>query len=200
MNIVEFLLFFSLLLIIVFLGFYIIILGRMGFQFFKYNFPMFKKRGAFYLLWLRNGRFKLIYGGFKPKWKWPDGTESAISRNFDRIIQSTEPLIFLVEGFPTNVRLGDLMPKEEMSTLINNIIKSAYSTGIERGDLEVQKDKSMSKWIFIGTLGVSLLTLVIVVFIFMNLGQINSVIEEFQPFIPQAIEWLSNAPRELASS
>ncbi len=74
--------------------FYIAIIGRIGIQFFKYNLPFMKRRGTHYLIWEKNGRFRWEYSKFKSEWDWDDNSKSYIGRNFDRLSQTAEPLVF----------------------------------------------------------------------------------------------------------
>ena len=79
------------------------------------------------MIYQKDKRFKLVYDKFKTVWTWKDGTTTTIRRNFERVAQTAEPLVFLVEGYATNANLGEVLPKEEQSYHINNIIKLAQA-------------------------------------------------------------------------
>lgn len=173
---------------------YIGILGKLGFQMFKYNVPLLKRRGCIYLIWEKNGRFKWVYGKFKSEWAWNDGSMTYISRNYDRISQSAEPLIFLIEGYPTNVKLSDELPEIEVSKIFTNIVKTSYSTGRLAENLSQEKSDFVNNKLPLIAAVLAVFTLAIVVMIFFNLGEIRPIIEG----IKGGIEALTvNAPREL---
>lgn len=180
---------------------YIAVIGRMGWQFFKYNFPLTKRRGTFYLLLQRDGRFKWIYSKFKSVWEWPNGEKSYISKKFDRISQTAEPLIFLVEGFPTNAMLSEQLPPEEMSRLVNNILKEVETASRLEGEMGETKTLLMDKVVPLMTLVLSAFGLLVGVAIIMNLSEISVQLEGFvnlvNEFRPQLEEALKNFNREI---
>lgn len=180
---------------------YIAVIGRMGWQFFKYNFPMTKKRGTFYLLLQRDGRFRWIYSKFKSVWEWKSGEKSYISKKFDRISQTAEPLIFLVEGFPTNAMLSEQLPPEEMSRLVNNIIKEVETTSRLEGEMGDTKTLIMDKVVPIMTLGLAGISALIGLAIIMNLSemsdQITSAVNTINDLRPQIEEALKTFQREI---
>ncbi len=180
---------------------YILIIGRIGWQFFKYNFPMTKKRGAHWLILGRDGRFKYLYSKFKSVYEWPDKTKSYISKNFDRIVQTAEPLIFLVEGYPTNARLAQQLPPEEMSRLVNNLMKEIESASRLEAELGEKKTLLMDKIVPILTMGLAGGSLLIGIAIIMNLSemsdQITNVINLVNEFRPQIQAALDNLTREI---
>lgn len=177
--------------------FYIAIIGRIGLQFFKYNVPFLKRRGTHYLIWEKSGRFKWIYGKFKSEWEWPDNSKSYIGRNFERLSQTAEPLILLVEGFPTNVRLGQLLPTFELSKNVTNIIKTSYGTGRVAEELGTKKGDVLTKLIPLMTLILVGISLIVVVGMFLNMSELTDILEQIKPHIPAAIEALKNAPKEI---
>lgn len=163
---------------------YIAIIGRIGWQIFKYNAPFFKRRGGWYLIWQKDKRFKLIYEKFKTVWKWKDGTTTTIRRNFERIAQTAEPLIFLVEGYATNANLGEVLPKEEQSYHINNIIKLAQAN--ERLKAQEQyhiETKGWMRHLPLITALLAVVTLAIAIGIFMSMNDIKGFITWVQPKI-----------------
>lgn len=173
---------------------YIGILGKLGFQMFKYNVPLLKRRGCIYLIWEKNGRFKWCYEKFKSEWAWKDGSMTYISRNYDRISQSAEPLIFLIEGYPTNVKLSDELPEIEVSKIFTNIVKTSYSTGRLAENLSQEKSDFVNNKLPLIAAVLAVFTLAIVVMIFFNLGEIRPIVEG----IKAGIEGLAvNAPRAL---
>ncbi len=180
---------------------YIAVIGRMGFQFFKYNFPLSKRRGTFYLLLQRDGRFKWVYSKFKSVWEWPNGEKSYISKKFDRISQTAEPLIFLIEGFPTNAMLSEQLPPEEMSRLVNNILKEVETASRLEGEMGETKTLLMDKIVPLLTMGLAGGSLLIGVAIIMNLSEISVQLEGFvnlvNEFRPQLEEALKNFNREI---
>lgn len=180
---------------------YILIIGRIGWQFFKYNFPMTKKRGAHWLILGRDGRFKYLYSKFKSVYEWPDKTKSYISKNFDRIVQTAEPLIFLVEGYPTNARLAQQLPPEEMSRLVNNLMKEIESASRLEAELGEKKTLLMDKIVPLLTMGLAGGSLLIGIAIIMNLSemsdQITNVINLVNEFRPQIQAALDNLTREI---
>ncbi len=177
--------------------FYIAIIGRIGLQFFKYNFPLMKRRGTHYLIQEKNGRYKWLYSSFKSQYKWPDGTVSYIGKNFDRLSQTAEPLVFLVEGFPTNPRLGDLLPKFELSKVVNNIIKTSLSTGRLSEDIGEKKGDNLLRILPFITVILVAVMLMLVVGLFLNMSEISETLEQIKPLIPAAQEALKNAPRQI---
>lgn len=194
---------FFLLLFMVML-FYIMGIGRIGIQFFKYNMPFSKKRGTFYLIRLRNGRFRWVYDRFKSVWRWPDKTNTYISKNFDRLAQTTEPLIFLVEGYPTNVMLADLLPKEEMSELVNNIIKEQELAARLEMDLNKGGSKVFEKVLPVLTLVFAGMGAIVGLAIMIGLGDLSDSLEtlnkfasDIKPHIPELIKALERLPREI---
>lgn len=189
--------------LIILLG-YIMVIGRIGWQFFKYNFPATKKRGTFYLLLLRSGRFKWIYTKFKTVWDWPDGTKTYIGKNFDRLAQTAEPLIFLVEGYPTNAMLADRLPKEEMSRFVNNIMKEIETASRLESEIEKIKPGLGGFIIPVLTLGFAALGALSTLYLVVNINEMATILEwiqntlsELSPYVPEIVEALKNAPREL---
>lgn len=188
---------------LVFIGLmvYIAVIGRIGWQFFKYNFPLSKRRGTHYFILLRSGRFKWIYDRFKSVWKWPDGTKSYISKKFDRMAQTAEPLIFLVEGYPTNAMLAEQLPPEEMSRLINNIIKEVETTSRLESEMGETKTLLMDKVVPILTLLFAGIGVLVGVAIIMNLSdiqtQVQMAVDVINGLAPQIQEALNDLPREL---
>lgn len=191
---------------IAFLGllFYILIIGRIGFQFFKYNFPMSRRRGTFYLIRLRNGRFKWVYDRFKSVWEWPDKTKSYIGKKFDRVSQTAEPLIFLVEGYPTNVMLADFLTQEEMSRIVNNILKQIEVASRLENELEKQKPALLDKLLPMLTFVFAAIAALVGLYIAMGISEVGQGIEvitklanEIQPHIPEIVEALKNAPKQI---
>lgn len=183
---------------------YVAVIGRIGWQIFMYNFPLTKKRGAFYLILQRNGQFKWVYTKFKSVWVWPDKTKSFIGKKFNRIAQTTEPLIFLMEGYPTNAMLSDLLPKEEMSMLVNNIIKTQETAARLEMNLSQDKPALFDKLIPMLTLGFAAGSALLVLAVFMNMDDITTAIKplvtlanQVQPYVPQLVEALENIPREI---
>ncbi len=196
------LLFFALIFIVMIL--YIAIIGRIGWQFFMYNNPLTKKRGTFYLILLRNGRFKWVYGAFKTVWEWPDKSKTYIGKAFDRLYQTTEPLIFLVEGYPTNPMLSELLPKKEMSELVNNIIKTQETAARLEMDLGKTKPAIFDKIIPIFTLLAAAGSLLIGFSIMVGINEIQPSIDqlvsfanEIKPHIPELVKALENLPRDV---
>lgn len=180
------------------LVFYIAIIGRIGLQFFKYNIPFMKRRGTHYLIWEKNGRFRWEYSKFKSEWDWPaDNSKSYIGRNFDRLSQTAEPLVFLVEGFPTNPRLGDLLPKFELSKNVTNIIKTAYGTGRVAEEIGSKKADNLLRILPFMTFILVAVMLIIVVGVFINLTELSDLLAEIKPHIPAAIEALQNRAKEI---
>ena len=178
--------------------FYIAIIGRIGLQFFKYNIPFMKRRGTHYLIWEKNGRFRWEYSKFKSEWDWPDdNSKSYIGRNFDRLSQTAEPLVFLVEGFPTNPRLGDLLPKFELSKNVTNIIKTSYGTGRVAEEIGNKKVDNLLKILPFMTLILVAVTLILAVGTFIGLSELSEVLNEIKPHIPAAIEALNAASRSI---
>ncbi len=178
--------------------FYIAIIGRIGLQFFKYNLPFMKRRGTHYLIWEKNGRFRWEYSKFKSEWDWPeDNSKSYIGRNFDRLSQTAEPLVFLVEGFPTNPRLGDLLPKFELSKNVTNIIKTSYGTGRVAEEIGSKKVDNLLKLLPFMTVILVAVTLILTVGTFISLSEMTEVLNQIQPYIPAAIEALQNAPKQI---
>ena len=177
--------------------FYIMIIGRIGMEFFKYNVPFLKRRGTHYLIWEKTGRFKWIYGKFKSEWDWPDGSKSYIGRNFERLSQTAEPLVLLVEGFPTNVRLGQLLPTFELSKNVTNIIKTSYGTGRVAEEIGGKKSDVLMKLIPLMTLILVGVVLIVSVGMFLNMSDLTEVLEQIKPHIPAAIEALQNAPKTI---
>lgn len=189
-------------LIFIALIMYIAVIGRIGWQFFKYNFPLTKKRGAHWLILGRDGRFKYLYSKFKSVYEWPDTTKSYISKNFDRIVQTAEPLIFLVEGYPTNARLAEQLPPEEMSRLVNNLMKEIESASRLEAELGDRKTLLMDKVVPVMTLMLAGASAIIGLAIIMNLsemsdqmGSIMNMVNEFRPQIEEALKNL--ATREI---
>lgn len=180
---------------------YIAVIGRIGWQFFKYNFPFSKRRGTHYFILLRSGRFKWIYDKFKSVWTWSDGTKSYIGKKFDRMAQTAEPLIFLVEGYPTNAMLAEQLPPEEMSRLINNIIKEVETTSRLESEMGETKTLMMDKVVPIATLLLAGVGAIIGLAIIMNLGEINEQVtwainslKELKPVVEEAIK---NMPKTI---
>ncbi len=180
---------------------YIAIIGRIGWQFFKYNFPLTKKRGTFYLILQRSGRFKWVYSSFKSVWKWPDNTKSYISKRFDRMAQTAEPLVFLIEGYPTNAMLAEQLPPEEMSRLINNIIKEVETTSRLEAEMNDTKTLLMDKVVPIMTLFLAGVGAIIGLAIIMNLSDIQTQVEQAVAVInalaPQIEAALKELPRQI---
>lgn len=193
--ILFFLLFF--MLIMFFLTVYVAVIGRLGLQIFRYNFPLLRKRGAHFLILQKDGRFKWVYKKFQAIWDWKDGSKAHISKKFDRISQSAEPLIFLIEGFPTNVKLFDQLTRAEISKFVNNINKMAYSTGRLVETDEEQKGEWLWKLIPIIGVILTLVTAIIALGIFLNIGELIEIINQIKPHLPAAIEAIKNAPREI---
>lgn len=177
--------------------FYILIIGRIGLQFFKYNVPFMKRRGTHYLIWEKTGRFKWIYGRFKSEWDWEDGSKSYIGRNFERLSQTAEPLVLLVEGFPTNVRLAQLLPTFELSKNVTNIIKTSYGTGRVAEDAGTEKVDKLLKILPFMTLILVAVTLILAVGTFIGLSELSEILNEIKPHIPAAIEAIKNAPKQI---
>ncbi len=177
--------------------FYIAIIGRIGIQFFKYNVPFLKRRGTHYLIWEKTGRFKWIYGKFKSEWEWADNSKSYIGRNFERLSQTAEPLVLLVEGFPTNVRLGQLLPTFELSKNVTNIIKTSYGTGRVAEEIGSKKVDNLVKILPFMTLILVAVTLILTVGTFISLSEITEVLNQVTPHIPAAIQALQNAPQQI---
>ncbi len=177
--------------------FYIAIIGRIGLQFFKYNIPFMKRRGTHYLIWEKNGRFRWEYSKFKSEWDWNDNSKSYIGRNFDRLSQTAEPLVFLVEGFPTNPRLGDLLPKFELSKNVTNIIKTSYGTGRVAEEIGSKKADNLLKILPFMTFILVAVMLIIVVGVFINLTELSDLLAQIKPHIPAAIEALQNRAKEI---
>ncbi len=188
-------------LVVLFFGFifillmgYIAVIGRIGWQFFKYNFPLTKRRGTHYLILGRDKRFKWIYSKFKSVWKWPDGTKSYIGKQFDRMTQTAEPLVFLVEGYPTNAMLAEQLPPEEMSRLINNIIKEVETTSRLESEMGETKTMLMDKVVPIITLLFAGMGVLVGIAIIMNLTEMSDQVtwaidslKELKPLIEEAI-------------
>lgn len=189
----------ALFFMVIFFGllFYIAIIGRIGLQFFKYNLPFMKRRGTHYLIWEKNGRFKWEYSKFKSEWDWSDNSKSYIGRNFDRLSQTAEPLVFLVEGFPTNPRLGDLLPKFELSKNVTNIIKTSYGTGRVAEEIGSKKADNLLKILPFMTFILVAVMLIIVVGVFINMTEISDLLAQIKPHIPAAIEALKNIPKQI---
>lgn len=192
------------LLILVAMGFYIAVIGRLGIQFFKYNFPLSKKRGTHYLILQRNGRFKWVYDRFKSVWVWPDKTKSFISKNFDRLAQSAEPLVFLVEGYPTNAMLAEQLPPEEMSRLVNNIIKEVETTSRLEAEISEKGTVIMDKIVPIMTMGFAAVGALVGIVVVMNLGEISeqvtwaiNTMRTLQPQVIEAIAAVKDLPRQI---
>ena len=177
--------------------FYILIIGRIGWQFFKYNVPFLKRRGTHYLIWEKDGKFQWIYGRFKSEWEWSDGSKSYIGRNFERLSQTAEPLVLLVEGFPTNVRLGQLLPTFELSKNVTNIIKTAYGTGRVAEEIGSKKADNLLKIIPFITVILVAVMLIMVVGMYINMTEMSDLLAQIKPHIPAAIEALQNAPKEI---
>ncbi len=177
--------------------FYIVIIGRIGWQFFKYNVPFLKRRGSHYLIWEKTGRFKWIYGKFKSEWDWDDGSKSYIGRNFERLSQTAEPLILLVEGFPTNVRLGQLLPTFELSKNVTNIIKTSYGTGRVAEEIGAKKGDNLLKIMPFITVILVAVMLIMVVGMYINMTEISEILTEIKPHVPAAIEALQNNPKTI---
>jgi hypothetical protein len=144
-------------------------MGKLGWQFFKYNFPMTKRRGCHYLVWFKDGRFNWSYDKFKSEYDWPDGSKTYINRNYERIRQSAEPLILIVEGYPVNVRLGSLLPSYEVSKTMNNLLKLTYSTGKVAEQIGEKKGLLNDRTLTIVAVIFGGISLLILVGIYMNL-------------------------------
>lgn len=188
--------FLVLMLIFFFFSVYVTVIGRIGLQFFRYNFPLLKKRGAWYLILLNDGRFKLVYKKFQSVWDWKDESKAYISKKFDRVSQTAEPLIFLIEGFSTNVKLFEQLTRAEISKIVNNIIKTSYSTGRLVEEDEGQKG---NWWKLIPVIGliVTIIVGLIALAIFLNLNDLTSILNEIKPYVPAAVEALKNTPRQI---
>ena len=191
-------------IIVIAIIFYVAVIGRIGWQHFMYNMPLTKKKGCFYLILQRNGQFKWVYKKFQTVWQWPDGSKSFISKNFNRIAQTTEPLIFLVEGYPTNAMLGELLPTEEMSKLVNNIMKTQETAARLEMDLANEKPPILDKLVPVLTLVFAAVGALVALGIFMSMEDITKSIEpltkfarDVQPHIPALIEAIEKIPREI---
>lgn len=187
----------GIMLVFLAMFFYIMVIGRVGLQFFKYNFPLSKRRGTFYLIRLRNGRFKWVYDRFKSVWEWPDKTKTWIGKKFDRISQTAEPLIFLVEGYPTNVMLAEMLTQDEMNRLVNNILKQIEVASRLENEIEKQKPKFLDALVPILTLAFAAIAALATLYVAMGLGDlaqsiewVNNVVKEVQPHMPEILEAL----------
>lgn len=180
--------------IFVLLLFYVAIIGRIGLQFFKYNVPFMKRRGTWYLIKQKDGRYKIIYDKFKTEWKWQDDTITTIRRNFERIAQTAEPLVFLKEGYAVNPILGEDLPKEEQSKHINNIIKLFQANERLKAQMQYQQQGGFMKILPIITFVMAAIAAVMGLAIFFTLNDINAFIATLKPLVPLATEYFKSNP------
>ena len=178
-----------LLLLVVIFALYAAIIGKMGWQVFKYNFPFLKKKGAWTIIWEKRGSFRVEYNKFKPEHQWKDGSKTYISRGFDRVSKTAEPLIFLIEGWATNVQLGLILPKFEINKFFNSIVITSHEQGALSKLQEAGKGDVMFKVIIpLVTLLLVFLSLLAVVFAVMKADEIAKLLKPIAEQMPTLIE------------
>lgn len=179
---------------------YIAIIGRIGIQLFRYNMPFLRRRGTWYLIRQNDGRFKIVYDKFKTEWEWKDGSKTIIRRQFDKIAQTAEPLVFLEEGGAINRIFGEILPREEQSKQIINLIRLEKTN--ERLKAQEQYHIETKGWLSklpLITAMLALITLILTVAIFMSMNDIKTFIAWVQPQINTIIEAIKSQaiPKQL---
>ncbi len=102
-----------------------------------------------------------------------------------------------MEGFPTNPRLGDLLPKFELSKNVTNIIKTSYGTGRVAEEIGTKKVDNLLKIMPFMTLILVAVMLIVVVGMFINMSEISELLSQIKPHVPAAIEALQNQPKQI---
>lgn len=161
---------------------YIFIMGNMGWQFFKMNFLLKKRAGTIYLALLRTGRIKFWYARFKTEHKWSDGSITKIVSVEDRSDNFREPIIFLVEGYPMNVSISQLVKGDfpDLGKIFTTLQKTEYVMGMERMDLTSEKRNKLDNIIPLLTLVLVVIAMGAVIYFGMELSGFKS---QVLPFI-----------------
>lgn len=183
-----------LLLVTVIFTIYIVVIGKMGWQVFKYNVPFLKKKGAWTIIWEKRGSFRIEYNKFKAEHRWKDGSKTYISRAFDRVSQTAEPLIFLIEGWATNVQIGTILPKFEINKFFNSIVITSHEQGALSKVQEQGKGDVLFKVIIpLVTVLLAFVTLLAVVFVVLNINEISKIIKPMAERMPELFELVKAA-------
>lgn len=130
------------------LGFYCLILGNIGWQYFKIRFPLKKNAGTHYFAYLRTGRIKWWYAKFKTEHKWQDGAVTKIVSINDKLHNTREPIIYLIEGYPFNVGFDSIISGRypDIAKMITAQSKSDYTLGMQRIESNLDAKKGFSGW------------------------------------------------------
>ena len=101
----------------------------------------------------------------------------------------------MIEGYPTNARLAELLPSEEVSRLVNKIMKEIEITSRLEGEQGDKKGFLLDKIVPVMTLLFAGIGLLISFAIITNLSDISAQVEqvvnivnEFRPQIQEAID------------